>query len=697
MSSSSSKYNKIDEPLYNSRLIKNYVIYVTKFHPKADIDSILSYAYITKHELEDQGHWLSQWQVDRFHEFLARETKNPNISREVGRFMASSEALGPLKQYVMGFIKPASAYWVLEKIAPHLSRSFTLKTKKLGPNKVEVSVTPHPGVVEKPYQCQNRSGQFEALAKIFTNKYANIEHPICIHSGGEKCLYIISWENTNSFLWRRVRFFLISLALLAFSMNYFFIQLIHNERVVFLFASVIVGIVFYLEHIERNELIQNIKEQGNAAKLLLNEINGRYNDTLLIKEIGQATSKLLDIDDLLESVIESMGKLLDYDRGGIWLVNKEETSLIYRIGYGYQPDIEDLLKKSDFHLDRPNSRGVVIQTFKKQRPFLVNNISEIESDLSVRSLEFVKKTGTKSFICVPLVYERKSFGILLVDNLRSKRTLSQSDISLLTGVSRQIAISINNAMSYQELKESKEREENTRKLFERYVPPSVIRRYVSGDVDLFLSEEASITALFLDIRGFTSSSEKMNAGDALSFLNEYFEECSRIISEEHGHINKYTGDGFLAIFGAPEPVENNAAMCFNAVCKILELSGSFILGDRPMEIGVGIHTGKAILGNLGSSTKMEYTAIGDTVNTAARLEEFTKQFEEFPVIMSRDVRKEIDKDHPFYENIMNLGLQKIRGKKDTIEVFGFTPPKDHLLSIHRNKSGFEPLQIIRGV
>jgi class 3 adenylate cyclase len=694
----SSSINRIDEPLYNSRLIKNYIVYVKEFYPEVEIDPILNYAYITKYELDDQGHWFSQWQVDRFHECLSKETRNPNLSREVGRYMASSDASGPLKQYIMGFMTPAAAYWVLEKIVPHLSRASTFKTIKLGRNKTEVLVTPNPGVIEKSYQCENRCGQFEAIAKVFTNKYATIDHPVCIHKGGNVCRYIITWEDTESVLWLRVRLYLVSLALVSLVALYFLITPIHYAGLVFILASFLIGIGIYVEEIIKKELVQNVKDQSNAAKLLLNEINLRYNDTLLIKEIGQATSRLLNIDDLLKSVMESMKKLLDYDRGGIWLVNSDNTRLVYRAGYGYEPDIDNILKNSDFHLDDPNSKGVAVQAFRKQRPFLVNDFSEIESDLTARSLEFIKKIGSFSFVCVPLVYERRSFGIILVDNIRSKRILSQTDISLLTGVSRQISISINNAMSYQKLKESKEKESNLRKLFERYVPPSVIRRYTSGS-DLFRGEEAFITVLFLDIRNFTASTEKMNVEIVVAFLNDYFEKCSMIIGDEHGHINKYTGDGFLAIFGAPEPLKNHIALGFSAACKILKLSEEMILAGKPIEIGMGLHTGRAILGNLGSRTKIEYTAIGDTINTAARLQELTKQFKEFSLIMSRDVLDEIDPSQPSYKGIINLGRRMIRGKKDALEIFGFNNPKNHSSFDLRDyeADGLDPMQIISGV
>ena len=87
----------IDQPLYNSRLIKNYVEYVKNFHPDINIHELLNHAWIKTYELEDQGHWFSQWQVDRFHERLIQKTGDSKISRKVGRHSASSEAIGILK------------------------------------------------------------------------------------------------------------------------------------------------------------------------------------------------------------------------------------------------------------------------------------------------------------------------------------------------------------------------------------------------------------------------------------------------------------------------------------------------------------------------------------------------------------------------------------------------------------------------
>ena len=265
MTSGSSSYNKIDDPLYNSRLIKNYVEYVGEFHPEVDIDPVLSYAWITTYELEDQGHWFSQWQVDRFYELLRQKTRDANIARKVGRFAASAKGSGALKQYALGFMTPAAAYWVLEKIAPHLTRASTLKTRKLGPDKVKVSAIPKEGVLEKPYQCDNRMGMLESLYKLFTDSFAKIEHPTCLHRGGDRCSYIITWEKTPSLWWKRLRNYLTFLALPLGAALHYSIPTLSWETLVPGLGSLLLGISLYSEHLEKKELVKNIESQGDST------------------------------------------------------------------------------------------------------------------------------------------------------------------------------------------------------------------------------------------------------------------------------------------------------------------------------------------------------------------------------------------------------------------------------------------------
>jgi PAS domain S-box-containing protein len=468
-------------PLYNSRIIKTYLEFVKGSYPNLDIDSILEYAGITRHEVEDQAHWFSQNQTDRFQEILVSRTGNPNIAREAGRFTTSHKGMGPVKQYTLGLMSLASVYLLMGKVAPTMSRAADIKTKKIGSNKVEIVATPNPGVNEKPYQCANRIGIFESLAKLFTDKLAHIDHPLCFHKGDNNCRYIITWQKTASVIWKRIRNYSL-LITLAISMSLFFVLPPITLGILVVLCSLItLSLAFFSEYVEKKELTKTVENQGDAAKDLIAEMNIRHNNAMLVQEIGKATSSILDIDQLIKSVAHIMEIHMDFDRGMILLVNSTKDLLYYASGYGYTQERETFLKQAEFHLDNPESKGVFVVAYKDQKPFLVNDISEIEKTLSKRSLEFARLMKSQSLICVPIVYEQESLGIIAVDNLRSKRPLTNSDMNFLMGVASQTAVGINNAKSFQKIQES---EKKYRELVEN-ANSIIMRRDTQGNITFF--------------------------------------------------------------------------------------------------------------------------------------------------------------------------------------------------------------------
>lgn len=206
--------------------------------------------------------------------------------------------------------------------------------------------------------------------------------------------------------------------------------------------------------------MSNLEEQGKASDQLFEQIELRYNELLLIREIGEAASSIFEPHELFHFITDSLQKRLQFSRGMIMLANPEKTKLIYTAGYGYTPQEETILKNMDFDLTNSLSKGSFYLAYRDQKPFLINNVNDIENDLSERSSNFIKEFRVESFICVPIVYEGKSEGILAVDNTKSKSTTTQSDLSLLTGIAQQIDISLNNALAHKKIKESEERFRN---------------------------------------------------------------------------------------------------------------------------------------------------------------------------------------------------------------------------------------------
>jgi adenylate cyclase len=163
-------------------------------------------------------------------------------------------------------------------------------------------------------------------------------------------------------------------------------------------------------------------------------------------------------------------------------------------------------------------------------------------------------------------------------------------------------------------------------LFGQHVSPAVVDRLLATQFDP-PSEMRSVCVLFLDIRGFTAMSRTRSAIETVALLNDFFAAMVTIVDRHHGIINKFLGDGFLALFGAPLADPSAASDALDAARAMLEAVDDWNR-ERPQQalrVGIGIHVGEAVTGTVGSPQRKEYTVIGDTVNLAARLEQLTKE------------------------------------------------------------------------
>ncbi|MDO8685108.1 MAG: hypothetical protein Q7J78_00385, partial [Clostridiales bacterium] len=145
-------------PLYNSRIINTYIKLIRSRYNYINIGELLSYAKIEPYQVEDEGHWFTQEQINLFYERLKKLSGNKDIAREAGRYSASPDALGIMRPYVLGLVGPAKAYEIVGKIASNFTRSSRFGSRLLAPNKIEITVTPNEGVSEEVFQCENRAG-----------------------------------------------------------------------------------------------------------------------------------------------------------------------------------------------------------------------------------------------------------------------------------------------------------------------------------------------------------------------------------------------------------------------------------------------------------------------------------------------------------------------------------------------------------
>ncbi len=211
--------------------------------------------------------------------------------------------------------------------------------------------------------------------------------------------------------------------------------------------------------------------------------------------------------------------------------------------------------------------------------------------------------------------------------------------------------------------------------FGRYVSPNVMREILAGGIRPGVGgDRRRVCVLFSDIRSFTSRSESQPPEAIITLLNRYFNEMTAAVHSNGGTIDKFIGDGLMAFFGAPNSRDNPARDGFNTAREMLQRLETLNTslqeqGIEPIRIGVGLQIGEVVVGHVGSSQRHEYTAIGDTVNTASRLEGLTKSLG-YPVVCSADVAAELDPDAA----LADLGARPVKGRAP-VPVFGWRPEK----------------------
>lgn len=304
----------------------------------------------------------------------------------------------------------------------------------------------------------------------------------------------------------------------------------------------------------------------------------------------------------------------------------------------------------------PVSRAVVGEVMRRRVGILS---ADARTDQRFQSHESILHYGLRSVICVPLLFQGQLLGLIHVDRDTSDRPFQTEDLELLTMLGNQAALFVHNARLHDRIVE----EETRRASLERYFSPQIARRIANGEIQLEPGgRETEVALLYSDIRGFTALSERHPAQAVLHLLSRYYDSMAGIVFEHGGTLDKFIGDAVLAVFGSPiaDPLmERHAAA---AALDMQRLAAQTDFGLEPLRLGIGLHRGRVIHGNLGSQNVMQFTVIGDVVNTAARLSAVAQPGQ---IVLSRAMQKTLGPG----ADCAPLGPVELRGKQKPLDTF----------------------------
>ncbi len=331
----------------------------------------------------------------------------------------------------------------------------------------------------------------------------------------------------------------------------------------------------------------------------------------LLLEISKALSRQQDLDKLLESIVDFTFQVMPVDRVSILMTEQGASEPIPRISKSRLGE--------GFASARHVPKSIVSQVMSERVAILTDNAAEDERFKG----KSILMQSVRSALGAPLIGSSgQGLGIIYVDNLTATHAFKEDDLDFLIGFAGVASAAIENGQLADRLR----REALVLSNFQRFFSPDVAKTIAEHGAEVKLDSGAKkeVVIMFSDIRGFTTMSEKMDPDDVANLMREYFTEMVEIIFRNGGTLDKFIGDAIMALWGAPFGREDDADRAMIASIemqrKLVELNQHWAQTSKPpVQIGIGINLGQVFAGYIGSEQRLEYTVLGDAVNTASRL------------------------------------------------------------------------------
>jgi class 3 adenylate cyclase len=321
--------------------------------------------------------------------------------------------------------------------------------------------------------------------------------------------------------------------------------------------------------------------------------NARYR---IAQEFHRRVSLERSVEAMVDRILSVIFELLNADGAAVWMTSGRYASKS---------------RSGDLVVEVP--RTVIDQALVSTTGLLTNNaLMDERFDRS----QSVMVRGIKSVMAVPLRARTGTIGILYVESVSMSAAFTDEDLPLLDAIAAQASILLDNAALVAQV----QREVETRASLSRFLSQAAVEEVLSGRMKVNMAgQNAEVTVLFADIRGFTTMSSHMPPEEVVRFLNAFFGEAVDAVERNGGVVDKFIGDCVMAMWGAIDQREDGARKSIGAALELVERARKITVAGAPLEIGVGINTGPAVVGAIGAKSRLDYTAIGATVNLAARL------------------------------------------------------------------------------
>ncbi len=390
------------------------------------------------------------------------------------------------------------------------------------------------------------------------------------------------------------------------------------------------------------------QEIGNTG-----DLRRDYEKLRIAHELSQSIGVETDLDVLLEKILEKAFEIFRADHGVILMRPSTDDELVPRVVRGRDADID----VGDVRI----SRTILNEVVEERQAVLSSDAMKDDRFSGAHSIILGNIRSTMS---VPLMVDQNILGVIHLDSTVESNAFTEKDLQILSGFGRQASVLID----HHRLIKKMEEEIVVREKLHRLLSPQLVDEVVSGRLELKKGGELrDATVMFADIRDFTSFSEDTPPQTVVAVLNEYFELMVDIIFKHEGTLDKFIGDEIMAIWGAPISRDDDTERALKAAIEMQQTLRTFNAtrqseGKPVLEMGIGLNTGEVVAGYMGSTKSMNYTVMGDNVNTASRI---CSEAGPGDIIIGRNTLESVAD----LVNAIPLPATSLKGKRQSVELF----------------------------
>lgn len=625
------------KPHLSTKFYRTTFKYLGRFYSEKIFDEICEELKVPRAYLLSDDNWVSVEFGRQFAGLVRLKTHDPYIYQKIGHFFLDESNISAAERQFLRTLSPFGFFKAMARFYKVTNQACLMEIKTQGWGKYHLTVSAIEGTVYSD-MAVNTLGVLESLKEFYRLPDFKVDLAEKLEPGQELTSYSVNFEfSAAKYVFEKIwKIFSFIGAGSSIGFVLYHLEIRMGSEVLPVLTTAIVLLIGLL-YSSRKSLgvikanMESYYDKSRDKNFQLYQkselLDRRYREANLLKSLSSELITVKNSQKVLDVCLDSFQSKFDFQKVALFLVSKKRKKLFLAEGRGLS-GLSSFAGQLEFEFPNPNAKeGFFASILERGKSALVLDVEEYKNLLQPKNRMILELVGAGSMVICPIQTQEEKYGLIVIFRDKNQLGLTTTDQFLAEKVCNFLALYLDNAANF-------EKESNLKTIFQQYVPAVVLEQFLKegSDSNVALApERTEVLSIFIDLRGFTTMSEKLSPEKVVQVISRYTDFISEIFSGHGAIIDNIVGDALVMFFRCSGSGIEEVHNFFDAIQTLNrdwdKLRESLVaLGLSDFRLGVGAHIGPALVGTVGGNIKRNYTALGDTVNIASRIESISKKY-----------------------------------------------------------------------